>query len=221
MHKLLEDYLSEAETQLSALPAKRRSEELTEMRQHLLNAVIVNREMGQTEDEAAATAVEQCGQPGEATQGLIRAWQRGQTLCRRDFLGAAACTLLLSLCLPLLFQSFVLPGFLSAFQQPRHDRFLGTEFLSMVACAHFLVGMVSGQVFPRRAVSGTAFAITLVAGFILLRMPPPLFLVGGRYYVNIPPFTSHTLTEALVTILGACFGSWLGTRAKQTAVTTT
>ncbi len=78
MHSLLENYLAEVTVQLGPLPAKRRDDEVNEMRQHLLNAVIVNREMGMAEDEAAATAVEQCGPPEEATQGLVRAWRQGE-----------------------------------------------------------------------------------------------------------------------------------------------
>lgn len=46
MHNPLETYLSEVAAQLKPLPTKRRSEELREMRQHLLNAVTVNRELG-------------------------------------------------------------------------------------------------------------------------------------------------------------------------------
>ena len=59
MHSQLGAYLDEVAQELKPLPEARRDEELREMRQHLQNAMIVNREMRQTEDEAARTALEQ------------------------------------------------------------------------------------------------------------------------------------------------------------------
>lgn len=47
MHSLLESYLAETGAKLSPLPAKRREEEMHEMRSHLENAVIVNCELRQ------------------------------------------------------------------------------------------------------------------------------------------------------------------------------
>jgi len=78
MHSLLETYLSEVASQLSAMPVTRRNEELREMRTHLENAVIVNREMGQSEDEAAQTAVGQFGPSNELAHSLAWAWGRGE-----------------------------------------------------------------------------------------------------------------------------------------------
>ena len=47
MHSLLDGYLEQVAACLSALPAKRRADELREIRQHLQNAVTANRERGQ------------------------------------------------------------------------------------------------------------------------------------------------------------------------------
>ncbi len=76
MHSLLENYLAEVRARLTALPAERREEEMREMRQHLLNAAEANRELGQSEDEAAATALIQFGSVEEASESIRWAWDR-------------------------------------------------------------------------------------------------------------------------------------------------
>ncbi len=76
MHSLLENYLAAVRARLTALPAERREEEMREMRSHLENAVIVNRELGQSEDEAAATALIQFGSAEEASESIRWAWDR-------------------------------------------------------------------------------------------------------------------------------------------------
>ena len=76
MHSLLEAYLSEVEAHLGALPTKRRAEELREMRTHLENAVIVNRELGQSEEEAARSAVAQFGTAQDLGENVAWAWRR-------------------------------------------------------------------------------------------------------------------------------------------------
>lgn len=76
MHTLLELYLSEVAAFLQPLSPQRRDEELQEMRQHLLNAIIVNREMGQSEDEAAKSAVAQFGTPTAVGENVVWAWRR-------------------------------------------------------------------------------------------------------------------------------------------------
>jgi hypothetical protein len=78
MHNLLEDYLAEVKAKLSALPVKRREEEMREMRQHLLNSVIVNRDFGQSEEESEANAVAEFGPPQESAASLVRAWRQGE-----------------------------------------------------------------------------------------------------------------------------------------------
>lgn len=92
MHSLLDTYLKEVAGHLANLPAARRAEELREVRTHLENAVIVGREMGQPEDEAARAALAQFGTPGETGENLARAWRREQRLNRRSLFGATACT---------------------------------------------------------------------------------------------------------------------------------
>ncbi len=76
MHSLLDTYLKEVAGHLAGLPTARRAEELREVRTHLENAVVVNQEMGQSEDEAARTALEQFGTPSELADSLDWAWRR-------------------------------------------------------------------------------------------------------------------------------------------------
>ncbi len=105
MHILVEGYLSKVAAHLSALPAKRRADELREMGTHLENAVIVNREMGQTEDEAARNAIAQFGTPEALGKNVVWAWWRGERLSRRSFWGAVVSTPLMLTCLLLLAKS--------------------------------------------------------------------------------------------------------------------
>lgn len=83
MSSLLDAYLEEVAVHLSPLPTERRTEELHEMRQHLLNAAIVNKELGQTEDEAIQHAVAQFGAPEDLGGNLVRAWRRGEERAKK------------------------------------------------------------------------------------------------------------------------------------------
>jgi len=102
MHSLLESYLSEVSAHLGALPPKRRAEELREMRAHLENAVIVSRDMGRSEAEAAANAIRQFGTPQDLGGNLVWAWRRGRSLDRKSFFGAIASSLILLNTMPYL-----------------------------------------------------------------------------------------------------------------------
>jgi len=76
MHSLLENYLAEVRTKLDTLPAERREEEMREMRQHLLSAFEANRELEQSENEAAANALADFGTPEKASESVLWAWRR-------------------------------------------------------------------------------------------------------------------------------------------------
>lgn len=75
MHKQLEDYLTEVARQIGSIPKPRRDEELKEMREHLVSAIAANRELGQSEDVAAANALKEFGTPAEAALHVVRAWR--------------------------------------------------------------------------------------------------------------------------------------------------
>ena len=178
MHSLLENYLADVARQLAPLPAARRSEELREMRQHLLNMASASQERGQTEDEAAAAAVEQCGPPKGLTEGLVTTWKREQARRRRDFLGAAVSVLVLSHFLPLWAKAWPL-------QLEIAKLFLRTAwfmpvFTGVVYTAHGLAGALGGLLFPKRAVAGTTLAVALCYGV------PAIWVGSGAMWVYQP-----------------------------------
>ena len=152
MHSLLESYLAEVTRQLGPLPVARRNEELREVRQHLLDAVMVNKEMGQGEDEAAASAVEQCGDPEELAHSLVRAWRRGVKLNYRDFWGTVAGFWLMESGLSELLD--LLSHHLQILLTTNHSWPLTAAVLSLVMGALLLIGTIVGVAFPRRAVAG-------------------------------------------------------------------
>lgn len=93
MHSLLEEYLSELAGQLNALPSKRRTEELREVRTHLENAMLAAREKGQTEEEAVRVAVAQYGAVGVVGQEMTAALRQEVDLNVRGMVSAAVCTM--------------------------------------------------------------------------------------------------------------------------------
>ena len=158
MHSLIEQYLSEVAAHLSALPPKRRAEEMREMRTHLENAAIVNRELGQSEDEAAADAVAQFGAAQDLGENIVWAWRRGKALNRKSFLGAAAATTLV-LCLDALYMNFVgFPSWLDRYCNG-HPGFTMTLVRGVLLTNFGLAGLVSGIAFPKRAVQGACLGL--------------------------------------------------------------
>ncbi|MGI4787579.1 MAG: HAAS signaling domain-containing protein [Janthinobacterium lividum] len=138
MHSLLEDYLSEVAAHLNALPKKRRAEELAEMRTHLLNAATVSQELGQSEEDAVANAVQQFGTPEDLGENLVWAWRREDKLIKRSFWGATLCSLAVLLFAPFLFVPLVLP----------HLNPLGLAHFSMGEWLLWLVGIrFAGPIF--------------------------------------------------------------------------
>ena len=147
MHSLLEAYLQQVAAHLSALPVKRRNEELHEMRQHLLNAVTVNQELGQSEEDAAANAVLQFGTPEDLGGNLIWAWRRGEKkLNKRSFWLAAACTLAILFFMPLL-----------AVALPFGPWFPTTAGVS----SPLIAGAICGGLLSKRGLAGTTLGTTL------------------------------------------------------------
>ncbi len=170
MHSLLETYLSDVAAQLGPLPTKRRNEELREMRAHLENAVIVNRELGQSEEAAAQTAVAQFGTSEAVSQATVAAWWRGESLRKRDFWGIAVCTFALSQVVPRLLTPLVLPPINQyLFSRPPVPLiWLWLALLGYYACLYALLGGVGGMIFPRQAGKGAAVGSALSAGFFCL-----------------------------------------------------
>ena len=147
---------------------KRREEELREMRQHLLNAVTVNREVGQLEEDAAQNAVLQFGTAADLGDNLVWAWRRERTQATRSLTGAA-CTTALVVCLFFflmdqrwfgLFLDNILPRAFLLYLG-KHPGY-GMDFTQAQFMTTFgLAGLTAGGLFPRRAVRGACLGLAL------------------------------------------------------------
>ncbi len=171
MHSLLEGYLSEVSAHLGALPRKRRADEMREMRAHLENAIVVSRELGQSEHEAAQTAIAQFGTAQVVGAGAVTAWRRGRALDRRDFWGAAVCAVVLVFLLTRLtphLQAFLPPTPARGFVRPPFSAWLWAWWIAWLMPTFLLVGGTSGFLFPRRAVPGVAAGVTAFLSYFLL-----------------------------------------------------
>jgi len=227
MNSPLEQYLSEIARRLKPLPARRRDEEITEMRQHLLDAVAVNRELGQSPEEAVGTALEQFGKPGDIAENTMRAWRRDRSRDRRSFWAGF-------LCMPVLvFVSvFVLsPHLMGPFVE--HARARGDDLLANVIGWAFmganvaLCGFLIGIAFPRRAVRSAFWATTMTV--VAIACVVAYKFVTEEAYVERPsamPNAGQALAF-LAPIIGTLFlwvagvgaaaalGAWLGGRLRS------
>ena len=169
MHSLFETYLSEVATHLRALPVKRRAEELREMRAHLENAVIINREQGQTEDEAARSAVTQFGTPEDLGESVVWAWRRGEVRDRKRLLGATA-AMILVLCLMTFLMDGGFGGILARLWEillPRtfvlycgqHQSWGMALTQAIFLINYALAGGVAGLLSPKRAVPSACLGL--------------------------------------------------------------
>lgn len=204
MHSLLEDYLLEVDVYLESMPFKRRNEELCEMLVHLENAVIVSRELGQTENEAVQSAVAQFGTPQDLGESVVRAWRRGVTQDRRSVLGAATTAALM---IHLGFEARSHNLFNSIFSQT-FFRYIGehtdnvlddTEV--MILMIFGLAGIVVGCLFPKRAIRGVCLGLAFyqLGSIAIFGLAP-----GGVWR-----FLSLTFGWSLAAIIGAWAGSRL------------
>jgi hypothetical protein len=197
MHSLLEDYIAEVSKQLEILPKAKRNEELREMQQHLLSAVTLYQEQGQSEDEAAQSAVAQFGTPADLGGNIVQAWRRGQAIRRRDLGKSAILALILSLLLPRLLLTLSKSYWSYAFRT--HEYMLGYLELS---APFFLVGIISGLILPRRAIAGTGLAICVCVLYTLTR----LVIEIPFHEMGLGLLIQATM-EVIVAILGAGIGS--------------
>ena len=210
MHSLLETYLSEVAARLGALPAKRRAEELREMRTHLENAVIVNRELGQSEGEAARAAVGQFGTARDLGENVVWAWRRGETMNRRSFWRLAVLMPLMLTCLLLLQNQYIgllghiLPSWFNRYCVKHPD--MGMALVQGVFLVVFgMAGFVAGSLFPRRATRGVCLG--LVAFWI------GWIAVDGVGYGGFWRFLFWIFRDGwTLTAIGA---AWVGSRSRR------
>ncbi len=206
MHSLLESYLSEVATQLSVLPENQCREELREMRTHLENAVIVSRELGQSEEEAAQGIVAQFGTPRDLGDNLVWAWRRERTLNKRSLVGAVI-TSLVGMCL-LVFvapsgAAYTLDPILALMERTYH--WSGVEYGTFSLLIrdfpmYLLIGAGSGRFFPRRAVQGTSLVVGAWAAYPVIHRlcwGDFVYWPGKLRYAYFTAPTPLTLEDAL------------------------
>lgn len=222
MHNLLREYLSELAAHLSTLPPKRRTEELREVRTHLENAVIVGRELGRTEDEAAREGVAQYGAADVVGQEMTAAWRRGRDLNMRGMVSAAACavgvTVVLARMTPLL-GSVLPPAPAQGLLMPPYSLGHWAAGVVWLMPLGLIVGGVSGLLFPRRAVAGVVVGLdVLLLCFLMGGSDAVSLLTGGAVPVPSVHDNGDTLqmgfTAGAVLIAGAAVAAWAVSRGR-------
>ncbi len=203
MHSLLEDYLSEVAAHLGALPIKQRNEELREMRAHLENAVIVSRELGQSEEEAAQNAVAQFGTPQDLGENVVWAWRREEKLNKRSFWGATGCTFAILVFTPVLI--VFLP----------FGPWLPTGF---GINSPLIVGMICGSIFWKRGIVGIALGTALYYYVFGVSIMVYVLSLPGMMRLSIPfPHAAWLFfvqeTEAVLLTLQV---AWIASRLRLT-----
>lgn len=191
MHSLLDTYLEEVAGHLAGLPTARRADELREVRIHLENAVIVGREMGQTEDEAMRDALVQFGTPQGLGENIVGAWARGERQRRQKLWGTTAGALVLMSTLPwmtmLVTMCLLLVPSVQALRLTHNWVNLAILiFVCQVLTAPtwWLIGTVLGWLAPKTAVAGIGYA----AGIMFALMAGQQFLWALFGLFNWPTY---------------------------------
>jgi uncharacterized membrane protein len=215
MHSLLENYLAEVAAHLGPLPAKRRAEELREMRAHLEAALAAGLERGQAEDEAARGVRAQFGTPEAVGAETVAVWRRGKRRTVKSFLGAALVTLAALNTVPYLVE-FLLHRFVASW--PDHVTFWVTRNLAAWA----LMGAVTGLSSPKRAVAGTAFVMGSfflwdMADFFEFNVHNTPFPQGSPRWMEYLLFNLWytRLIPDITLLLTAVATAWLGSRRRR------
>ena len=217
MHSLLEQYLSEVALHLGPMPAKRRNEELREMRAHLENAVIVSRKSGQSEEDAARNIVTQFGLPNELGENVVWAWRREQTLNKRSVWGAALCTFAL-----LFLTEFSEGPFVRAYfnlvrtahlPNPQHA-LLDYELFGLL-----VAGTITGSFFSKKVIAGSAFGVVIYSAVSLCFYTYWLIQMG--HLQQLRPFSPATivlrfLAPLVIKGLATLTTAWISSRLRLT-----
>ena len=222
MHSLLEEYLSEIAAHLSALPPKKRMEELREVRTHLENAVVVGREMGRTQEAAARVAVAQYGAAEVVGQELTAVWRREVGLNVRGMVSAAVCTVGVTAALArmtALLGPFLPPAPVQSLLVPAYSLDLWAAWVVWLMPLCLIVGGVSGLLFPRRAVAGVVVGLDVfLLCFLMGGSTAAALLTGGAVPVPSVHDNGDTLqmgfTAGAVLIAGAAGAAWAVSRGR-------
>jgi len=211
MHKQLEDYLARVAAYLEPLPKTQRNNELREMRQHLLNAIIINREFGQSDEDAVQEAIRQFGAPEIIGGDVLLAWRRGVARDRRNFWAVVLYTpiVLSSLLYFFMVSTDILPRVWPASNVffLHHMALCNAYVHSLVFLAFGLTGVVLGALVPKQAVRGVCIrmASSLCAWLAWI----------GR--VRFPTNTGQFLwvAEEIAWALTGIFAAWMVSRRRR------
>lgn len=211
MHQRLEQYLNELAVRLNSLPAYQRDEELAEVRAHLEAMIAANQELGDTEEEAVHAALRQFDASRKLGQGLARTWRRGQRRTWRETLSGAAicaagCYWGISSVITLVFYPMVA----TTPSEAARSKVLNLAFYVLLP---ILPGLVTGLATPKRAVIGTALALSVFSAYFWFRGQRAIAeAIASRNYAEweVSPF----LVYPLLVTLGAA-AAWAGTRWTQ------
>jgi len=215
MHSPLENYLSEIAIHLGPLPEKRRAEELREMRAHLENAIIVNRERGQTEDEAVRAALTQFGVPEMVGQSTVTGYWRGEALNTRSIWVTAAWSYGVMAVLTPLFNLLAMAYF-KQFNSANEPGWLQNYSLSFVIAVPILIGCGIGLLFPKKAVVGTRYAaiarcVVGVASLSYWFIPA----FRGSSHISLMSVVSSWACQTILCGFLTLLGAWAGSRWRE------
>lgn len=217
MHKLIEQYLSEVAAKLGPMPTKQRTEELREMRLHLENAVIVSRELGQSEEEAAQSIIAQFGAPKELGENVVWAWRREEKLNKRSFWGAALCTFAL-----LFLVAFSEGPFIRAYFNPVSTTHLPTAQYVLLAFELFsplVAGTITGSLFSKKVIAGNASGVAIYS--VLCLCVYTHWLVQRGHLQQLGPVSPagiavRFLVPLVAEGLAALTAAWISSRLRLT-----
>ncbi len=214
MHKQLEDYLKELAVALSPLPEAKRNEELRETRQHLLNAVVVNREFGQSEEEAAHNAVGAFGTSIDLGEHIVSVWRRGVALDRRNFWSATNCTVALSLIMMVL-TTLSMHVYFNRFGTAHYPawKYPVADFLFFLSWA--VQGAIVGALFPKTAVKATMIGMAIFGTLFIT------LTVCGAHVNHYSRIIQEQEIYAFVTlgftpqVISTVLAAWIGSRWRK------
>ena len=172
MHSRLEQYVEEVSRGLEDLTEARRTNELTEVRQHLEASVKAYKELGLEETAAMEEAVRQFGAARKVSGGLRKAYWREKLFVADSLWGTA----LLAVCIQFIVGGILGPinqllsgGVMAAFKNQFGVAPIAANVAAMLIPT-LISGYIVGRVNPRFAVRGTLLGKSIYSLYSVLGM---------------------------------------------------
>jgi hypothetical protein len=223
MNNRLERYLAEVSKRLGGLPRCWRTAELTEIRQHIADAIAARQGYGVPESAATDEALQQFGDARTVARNLRKTYWRG--LFRRldtpvSVLPLAALAMLAAWYLSVLVVAiihFCHLRFINADSLPISQWGIPPDLhgvcILIYPASHLVVGAMLGYAFPRYGILA-AFCGQLTESEILSRLPHYEWHVfpgsGVIIFGNGSPATLNFYVSAIPFVLSAMFAAYLG-----------